>query len=61
MSVTQNANVRYLKQENLLKLLQRLFPGQTDFNIRLRDDQWCFTVPSPVKEDDINGVRDNNA
>lgn len=35
MSVTQNANVRYLKQENLLKLLQRLFPGQTDFNIRV--------------------------
>ncbi|KAI1659785.1 hypothetical protein F4813DRAFT_351945, partial [Daldinia decipiens] len=58
MSVTQNTNTRYLKENSLLRLLQRLFPGQADFNIRLRDDQWCFTVPSAVSESDINGVRD---
>ncbi|KAI2601966.1 hypothetical protein GGR54DRAFT_634369 [Hypoxylon sp. NC1633] len=50
MPVTQNATTRYLKEEKLLRLLQRLFPGRTDFNIRMRDDQWCFTVPSPVSE-----------
>lgn len=59
MSVTQNTNTRYLKEDSLLRLLQRLFPGQADFNIRLRDDQWCFTVPSVVSESDINGARDN--
>ncbi|KAI1476968.1 hypothetical protein F4774DRAFT_391002 [Daldinia eschscholtzii] len=59
MPVTQNTNTRYLKEENLLRLLQRLFPGQTNFNIRLRDDQWLFTVPSIVSVDDINGIRDN--
>ncbi|KAI2618274.1 hypothetical protein GGS26DRAFT_385331 [Hypomontagnella submonticulosa] len=60
MAVTQNTSTRYLKEENLLRLLRRLFPAQADFKIRLRDDQWCFTVPSPVSEDEINGVRDNN-
>ncbi|KAI0376200.1 hypothetical protein F5Y04DRAFT_273934 [Hypomontagnella monticulosa] len=50
MPVTQNASARYLKEESLLRLLRRLFPTQADFNIRLRDDQWCFTVPSPVSE-----------
>ncbi|KAI1375788.1 hypothetical protein F4677DRAFT_445948 [Hypoxylon crocopeplum] len=53
MPVTQNATARYLKEEDLLKVLRRLFPGWTNFNIRLRDDQWCFTVPTPVSEDDI--------
>ncbi|KAI2470991.1 hypothetical protein F4781DRAFT_388373 [Annulohypoxylon bovei var. microspora] len=61
MPVTQNVNSRYLKLKSLQILLQRLFPGQTDFNIRLRDDQWCFTVPTQVSEDELNGVRDNNA
>ncbi|KAI8961415.1 hypothetical protein F5Y11DRAFT_229372 [Daldinia sp. FL1419] len=31
----QNTNTRYLKEENLLRLLRRLFPGQADFNIRV--------------------------
>ncbi|CAJ2504034.1 Uu.00g114280.m01.CDS01 [Anthostomella pinea] len=53
MSVTQSAKSRYLKEENLSRLLARLFPGQADFNIRLRDDQWCFTVPREVTEDEI--------
>ncbi|KAI0169818.1 hypothetical protein GGR52DRAFT_485057 [Hypoxylon sp. FL1284] len=53
MPVTQNAHARYIKQESLLRLLQRLFPGRADFNIRLRDDQWCFTVPTRVSEDQI--------
>ncbi|XXH05952.1 hypothetical protein Hte_012395 [Hypoxylon texense] len=60
MPVTQNASTRYLKEESLLRLLQRLFPGQANFNIRLRDDQWCFTVPTPVDESEINNIRDNN-
>ncbi|KAI1457954.1 hypothetical protein F4805DRAFT_457142 [Annulohypoxylon moriforme] len=53
MPVTQNIYSRYLKEKSLQTLLQRLFPGQTDFNIRLRDDQWCFTVPTEVSEDDL--------
>ncbi|KAI0135119.1 hypothetical protein F4814DRAFT_443942 [Daldinia grandis] len=54
MSVTQNTNTRHLKEDSLLRLLHRVFPAQPDFNIRLRDDQWCFTVPSVVSESDIN-------
>ncbi|KAK7951621.1 uncharacterized protein PG986_007349 [Apiospora aurea] len=48
--VTQNATTRYLKKESLQKLLERLFPGQTDFKIRLKEDQWSFTAPTVVKE-----------
>ncbi|OTA85842.1 hypothetical protein M434DRAFT_400066 [Hypoxylon sp. CO27-5] len=60
MAVTQHTSARYLKQESLLRLLRRLFPGQADFNIRMRDDQWCFTVPSLVNESEINAQRENN-
>ncbi|KAI1415507.1 hypothetical protein F5Y13DRAFT_145313 [Hypoxylon sp. FL1857] len=60
MAVTQHTSARYLKQESLFRLLQRLFPGQADFRIRMRDDQWCFTAPSVVSESDINAERDNN-
>lgn len=34
--VTQNATTRYLTKESLQKLLEKLFPGQTDFKIRVR-------------------------
>ncbi|KAI1102620.1 hypothetical protein F4804DRAFT_334114 [Jackrogersella minutella] len=53
MPVTQNIHSRYLKEKRLQALLQRLFPGQTDFNIRMKDDQWCFTAPTKVSEDDL--------
>ncbi|KAI0889172.1 uncharacterized protein GGS22DRAFT_153350 [Annulohypoxylon maeteangense] len=59
MAVTQNIHSRYLKEKSLQALLQRLFPGQADFNIRLRDDQWCFTVPTQVSEDELDAIRDN--
>jgi hypothetical protein len=32
---TQNVTARYLKKTRLQALLERLFPGQTDFNIRV--------------------------
>ena len=35
--VTQNTSDRYLKRENLLILLETLFPHQTDFNIRVNN------------------------
>ncbi|KAK8089255.1 hypothetical protein PG997_004216 [Apiospora hydei] len=57
--VTQNATTRYLKKESLQKLLERLFPGQTDFKIRLKEDQWSFTAPTVVKEEYIDGIRDD--
>ncbi|KAI1450480.1 hypothetical protein F5Y02DRAFT_368964 [Annulohypoxylon stygium] len=61
MPTTQNVHARYLKEKSLQTLLERLFPGQTDFKIRLRDDQWCFTVPKEVSEEDLDAIRDNNA
>jgi hypothetical protein len=33
--VTQNATSRYLKKSSLQALLQRLFPEQKQFNIRV--------------------------
>lgn len=33
--VTQNVTARYLTKAKLQALLERLFPGQTDFNIRV--------------------------
>ncbi|KAK8138794.1 hypothetical protein PG984_002174 [Apiospora sp. TS-2023a] len=52
--VTQNATTRYLTKESLQKLLEKLFPGQTDFKIRnwlqMKEDQWSFTAPTEVKE-----------
>ncbi|KAK6841759.1 hypothetical protein PG990_006249 [Apiospora arundinis] len=55
--VTQNATTRYLTKESLQKLLEKLFPGQTDFKIRMKEDQWSFTAPTAVKEEDIDGAR----
>jgi hypothetical protein len=34
-NVTQNVTARYLKKTSLQALLERLFPGQTEFNIRV--------------------------
>ncbi|KAK5993765.1 hypothetical protein PT974_07202 [Cladobotryum mycophilum] len=48
--VTQNVTKKYLKRTSLQRLLERLFPGQKDFNIRMKDDQWLFTAPSYVSE-----------
>ncbi|KAI4864855.1 hypothetical protein F4820DRAFT_422360 [Hypoxylon rubiginosum] len=53
MPVTQTIRSRYIKEEKLLRLLRRLFPEQTNFSIQLRDDQWCFTVPSLVSATDL--------
>jgi hypothetical protein len=33
--VTQNTTSRYLKKASLQVLLERLFPGQKEFNIRV--------------------------
>ncbi|KAK4086526.1 hypothetical protein Purlil1_9142 [Purpureocillium lilacinum] len=58
--VTQNVCQRYLKKDSLQTVLERLFPGQTDFRIRLREDQWCFTAPRTVTEAEIEYVVDTD-
>jgi hypothetical protein len=40
---TQNTTSRYLLKKRLQALLERLFPGQTEFNIRVR--LLCFYAP----------------
>ncbi|KAJ5197059.1 hypothetical protein N7449_007538 [Penicillium cf. viridicatum] len=47
----QTTSNRYLRKANLQGLLERLFPGQTDFGIQLREDQWWFTAPKIVDTD----------
>ncbi|KAK1764226.1 hypothetical protein QBC33DRAFT_547552 [Phialemonium atrogriseum] len=57
--VTQNVTCRYMKKSSLQALLERLFPGQKEFNIRMKDDQWCFTAPRKVTEADLDVARDD--
>ncbi|KAK1752731.1 hypothetical protein QBC47DRAFT_389166 [Echria macrotheca] len=58
--VKQNVTSRYLKKTNLQDLLERLFKdeGVTEFNIKQKDDQWCFTAPRKVEDVEIDAVRD---
>ncbi|EQB45158.1 hypothetical protein GCG54_00005648 [Colletotrichum gloeosporioides] len=57
--VEQNVANRYLKKASLQRLLERLFPGQTEFNIELnrslqmRDDVWHFKAPKEVDSAEI--------
>ncbi|KAI6089254.1 hypothetical protein F4821DRAFT_257053 [Hypoxylon rubiginosum] len=62
MSVPQSVASRYIKEEKLLRLLQRLFPGtdEADFNIRLADDRWSFTAPSLVAASDIDTITEDH-
>ncbi|KAK2759236.1 hypothetical protein CKAH01_16701 [Colletotrichum kahawae] len=46
--VEQNVANRYLKKASLQRLLERLFPGQTEFSIEMRDDVWHFKAPKEV-------------
>jgi len=55
----QNTAARYLKKTRLQRLLEQLFPGQTEFFIEMRDDQWCFIAPEQVADDDLNNIRDD--
>ncbi|KAJ5282315.1 hypothetical protein N7505_000295 [Penicillium chrysogenum] len=45
----QTTSSRYLRRDSLQDLLERLFPGQTDFGIQLLEDQWIFTAPKIVE------------
>ncbi|KAK3693400.1 hypothetical protein B0T22DRAFT_449738 [Podospora appendiculata] len=56
--IIQNVTSRYLKKESLQALLEDLFPEQTDFKIRQREDLWCFTAPRKVEESEIDRIRD---
>ncbi|KAE9582734.1 hypothetical protein CGMCC3_g1358 [Colletotrichum fructicola] len=51
--VEQNVANRYLKKASLQRLLERLFPGQTEFNIEMRDDVWHFKAPKEVDSAEI--------
>jgi hypothetical protein len=42
----QNTTKKYLKKECLQALLERLFPGQTEFNIRVRNSLMGFSLRS---------------
>ncbi|UNI16541.1 hypothetical protein JDV02_002968 [Purpureocillium takamizusanense] len=48
--LTQVVCQRYLKRDSLQTLLERLFPGQKDFKIRMKEDQFSFTAPRNVTE-----------
>ncbi|KAL3441635.1 hypothetical protein BJX65DRAFT_244772 [Aspergillus insuetus] len=54
----QNVTSRYLRRRRLEQLLEGLFPGVGDFNIRLREDQWLFTAPRCVTDDELDLARD---
>ncbi|KAK3341965.1 hypothetical protein B0T25DRAFT_586036 [Lasiosphaeria hispida] len=56
--VHQNVTSRYLKRDTLQELLEQLFPGQKDFNIRMKEDQWCFSAPRKVEDSEIDSIRD---
>ncbi|KOS44431.1 hypothetical protein ACN38_g4674 [Penicillium nordicum] len=55
----QTTSNRYLRKANLQELLERLFPGQTDFGIQLREDQWWFTAPKIVEAAELDSIQDN--
>ncbi|KAK0631513.1 hypothetical protein B0T14DRAFT_559302 [Immersiella caudata] len=57
-AVNQNVTARYLKKASLQALLEKLFEGQTEFNIRMKEDQWCFTAPRKLEESEIDALRD---
>ncbi|KAH8697602.1 hypothetical protein BGW36DRAFT_427558 [Talaromyces proteolyticus] len=57
-TISQNTTHRYLKRAQLQSLLERLFPGQTEFKIQMRDDQWCFSAPRKIEDADIDAVRE---
>ncbi|KAK1498110.1 hypothetical protein CCUS01_12980 [Colletotrichum cuscutae] len=46
--VAQNVTSRYLKKARLQQLLEKIFPGHTDFEIEMRDDVWHFKAPKEV-------------
>ncbi|KXH32371.1 hypothetical protein CSIM01_05793 [Colletotrichum simmondsii] len=46
--VAQNVTSRYLKKASLQQLLEKMFPGHTDFEIEMRDDVWHFKAPKEV-------------
>ncbi|OGE50963.1 hypothetical protein PENARI_c015G00034 [Penicillium arizonense] len=45
----QTVDRRYLNRESLQACLEQLFPGQTDFKIRLQDEIWSFIAPRVVE------------
>ncbi|KAJ5518285.1 hypothetical protein N7453_000707 [Penicillium expansum] len=55
----QTTSCRYLRKANLQDLLERLFPGQTDFGIQLREDQWWFTAPRIVDTAELDSAQDD--
>ncbi|KAF3027319.1 hypothetical protein E8E15_005566 [Penicillium rubens] len=54
----QTTSSRYLRRDSLQDLLERLFPGQTDFGIQLLEDQWIFTAPKIVETADLDSAQD---
>ncbi|KAJ5512549.1 hypothetical protein N7463_002101 [Penicillium fimorum] len=55
----QTTSARYLRRDSLQDLLERLFPGQTDFGIQIKEDQWSFTAPRIVETAELDSAQDD--
>ncbi|KFA72668.1 hypothetical protein S40288_10793 [Stachybotrys chartarum IBT 40288] len=49
----QTISTHYMTEMNLQRLLEKLFPGQKDFNIRMRNDVLRFDAPKVVDESEF--------
>ncbi|KAL5001030.1 hypothetical protein BDV10DRAFT_182903 [Aspergillus recurvatus] len=54
----QNVSSRYIRGWRLKLLLESLFPEVTDFNIRMREDEWIFFVPRLVTESELDTIQE---
>ncbi|KAL3417525.1 hypothetical protein PVAG01_10535 [Phlyctema vagabunda] len=50
--IRQTTGNRYLKRASLQKLLEEKF-GKMDFKIILQDDQFIFTAPEEVSDEEL--------
>lgn len=48
----------YSDYTKLLDCLQKVFPGQADFRLRLTNNTWSFMVPREVTEAELRDARD---
>ncbi|OJJ07179.1 hypothetical protein ASPVEDRAFT_46540 [Aspergillus versicolor CBS 583.65] len=56
--IDQNVSSRYIKRWRLQQLLETLFPEVSNFHIRMIEDEWVFTVPKLVTEEQLDTVQD---
>ncbi|KAL4905102.1 hypothetical protein BDW74DRAFT_178111 [Aspergillus multicolor] len=54
----QNVSNRYIRRWRLRLLLETLFPDASDFNIRMKEEEWIFIVPRLVTEDELDTIQE---